>query len=58
MNVFFGRKSWLVLVAVLLIGLVLVGLLLTKAPRNARIVDCATGYHNITGADSNCVPNQ
>jgi len=47
----------LALVAVLLIGLVLAGVLLTRGPSHARIVDCAPGYHNIAGADSNCVPN-
>lgn len=51
------RVAVLVLVAVLVIGVVVVGLLLTREPRTARIVDCAHGYHNIAGADSDCVPN-
>ncbi len=53
----FGRSAWLILVAALVVALVLAVLLLTRGPRTARIVDCAPGYHNISGADSKCVPN-
>lgn len=50
----FRRRGWLVFVVALVIALVLAVLLLTRGPRTARIVDCAPGYHNISGAESDC----
>ncbi len=56
-NLHDGRVAGLILIAVLVVGLILVGLLLARGPRTARIVDCAPRYHNIAGADSDCMPN-
>ncbi|MCW3767230.1 hypothetical protein OCL88_12155 [Paenarthrobacter sp. PAE-2] len=50
-------------IAVVLAGLfitmvVLVVLVLLAQPRTDRIVDCAPGFHNVSGPASDCVPNQ
>lgn len=47
------------------IVLVLAGLIIAAVfvivvlaqPRSARIVDCAPGFHNVSGPASDCVPN-
>jgi hypothetical protein len=42
---------------VLLICAVAVLLFLVLQPRTDRIVDCAPGFHNVSGPSSECVPN-
>lgn len=32
-------------------------LLAACQPQTVRIVDCAPGYHNVSGPDSDCVPD-
>ncbi len=56
-NLGFERAAALSLAGVLVVALVVAGLLLTRGPRTARIVDCAPGYHNVAGPASDCVPN-
>jgi hypothetical protein len=51
-------RRWItvLILAALLIGALVVGVaILAGDPRTSRIVDCAQGYHNRSGEDSECV---
>jgi hypothetical protein len=43
--------------SVLVICALVALLFLVLQPRTDRIVDCAPGFHNISGPSSDCVPN-
>ena len=55
-----NRKLTGVVVAVVIIvcGVVALALgIVFLQPRSDRIVDCAPGYHNVSGPSSDCVPD-
>lgn len=47
----------LVLAGLIIATAALVVIVLVATPRSARIVDCAPGFHNVSGPASDCVPN-
>lgn len=46
----------LLVVAGLIVAAILV-VVVAMQPRYDRIVDCAPGYHNVSGPASDCIPN-
>lgn len=54
-----GRMSTAVMLgfAGLIIATATLVIVVLAPPRSARIVDCAPGFHNVSGPASDCVPN-
>ncbi len=52
-----GNALRVVMVAAVVVAAAVLAFVLTR-PHSDRIVDCAPGYHNISGPSSDCAPDQ